>query len=213
VWLHGATTHWRFARDVQTRFPQIEIEADLLHLSDGMFHSSGGLSAGIDLALSMVQADLGSEVAVAAARELVMYMQRPGNQRQFSAPLKAQLEGHGRLAPVLEWMLSHLHEQMTVEQMAEVANMSPRHFRRVFRERFHSNPARYLEHLRLERACVLLTSGNASIQRIASQTGFTNADTFRRRFGRCFHISPGAYRKRFGSDRMQATDTDNTVQL
>lgn len=192
-----ATTHWQFADDVCVKYPAILLDTEHLHVADGKFHSSGGLTAGMDLALSLVEDDLGGDVALAVARHLVMYMKRPGNQLQFSAPLRAQSEGRGHFAGLVDWLLAHLDETISVERMASQVNMSARNFSRVFREEFGQSPARYLDQLRLERACILLTSGNAAIERIASRVGFASADAFRRAFRHRYGTSPGEYRERF----------------
>lgn len=191
-----ATTHWEYAADVKRRYPDIALEEDRLFVRDGKFHTSGGLTAGMDLALSLVEEDRGASAALAVARNLVMYMKRPGNQAQFSRPLQAQ--GGGRLAQVVEWMLDHLHEDITVERLADVSAMSERNFRRVFRETFDVPPTRFLERLRLEQACVLLTSGTDSVERIARATGFASADALRRAFRVRYGASPVEYRQRFG---------------
>lgn len=196
-----ATTHWRFADDICARYPAILLDAEHLHIADDKFHSSGGLTAGMDLALSLVEDDLGGDVALAVARHLVMYMKRPGNQLQFSAPLRAQSEGRGHFAGLIDWLLEHLDETISVERMASQANMSIRNFSRVFREELGLPPARHLEQLRLERACTLLTSSNARIERIASRVGFVSADAFRRVFRNRYGTSPGEYRQRFSRQR------------
>lgn len=196
-----ATTHWQFAEDICAKYPAILLDTEHLHVTDGKFHSSGGLTAGMDLALALVEDDLGSDVALAVARHLVMYMKRPGNQLQFSAPLRAQSEGRGHFAGLIDWLLEHLDETVSVEHMASQANMSTRNFSRVFRETFGTSPARYLEQLRLEHACVLLTSGNANIDRIASRVGFASADAFRRTFRNRYGTAPGEYRQRFSRQR------------
>jgi transcriptional regulator GlxA family with amidase domain len=192
------TTHWAHAADVQARHPQLRVEADHLFLHDGRFHTSGGLTAGLDLALSLVEDDHGAAVALAVARELVMYMKRPGNQAQFSAPLDAQTRGSGRLRTLVDWLVDHLDEDLGVERLAERMAMSPRHFSRLFADTFDSTPARYVERLRLERACVLLTSGTLAIDRIAATIGFASADAFRRAFRTRYGASPNDYRERFG---------------
>lgn len=192
-----ATTHWAFAEDIKQKYPRIHMDADLLFVDDGKFYTSGGLCAGIDLALSLVEADRGSGTALEVARNLVMYMKRPGNQAQFSGPLAAQGLGTGRLAHVVEWMLDHLHEEITVERLADVSAMSERNFRRSFRDTFDLSPARFLEKLRLEQACLLLTSGNESIEGIARATGFGGADVLRRSFRARYGATPLEYRQRF----------------
>jgi transcriptional regulator GlxA family with amidase domain len=190
-------THWRYAEDLARRFPAIHVEPERLFLRDGRFATSGGLTAGMDLALALVEEDLGAPASLAVARYLVMYVKRPGNQAQFSAPLAAQTQGSGRMGALVEWLLAHLDDDITIERMAERVSMSPRHFRRVFAEAFDTTPARFLERLRLEQACMRLTQGRASIERIARGVGFNSADAFRRAFRARYGATPGEYRERF----------------
>lgn len=192
-----ATTHWRFAEDFRRRYPRVRLDVDALYINDPPFHTSGGLSAGMDLALALIEDDLGSAVALAAARHLVMYMKRPGNQAQFSEPLQAQATGQAPLASLSEWLLDHLTEDLTVARMADQVSMSERNFRRVFTRIYGTTPSRYLERLRLERARMLLTSTHAPVDRVASRVGFDNADSFRRVFRRHYGASPRDYRQRF----------------
>lgn len=193
-----ATTHWRFADDIANRFPAVRLEPDRLFLRDGGFATSGGLTAGMDLALALVEEDIGASAALAVARELVMYLKRPGNQAQFSAPLAAQSRGGGRMDALVEWLIAHLGEAITVEAMADRVAMSTRNFRRVFAESFGTTPARFVEHLRLDQACLQLAESRAPIQRIASDVGFNSGDAFRRAFRARFGASPLEYRERFG---------------
>jgi transcriptional regulator GlxA family with amidase domain len=192
------TTHWRYASEVARRYPALDIQPDQLFLRDGRFATSGGLTAGMDLALALVEEDLGAVVAMEAARDLVMYVKRPGNQAQFSIPLAAQIRGTGRMAGLLEWLLDHLHETLSVERMADCLAMSPRNFRRVFAATFATTPARFVERLRLEQACVQLTSRHEPIERIARGVGFNSVDAFHRAFRNRYAITPGQYRQRFG---------------
>lgn len=192
-----ATTHWRFAEDVRRRFPRIRLDVDQLYVRDGPFYTSGGLTASMDLTLALIETDLGSATALAAARHLVMYMKRPGNQAQFSEPLQAQVQGQGLLARLPGWLLDHLAEDVSVGRMAEQMNMSERNFRRVFKETFDATPVRYLERLRLERARALLTSTNLPVARVAARVGFDTADSFRRVFRRRYGATPREYRQRF----------------
>ncbi|WP_431637892.1 GlxA family transcriptional regulator [Dyella sp. KULCS107] len=189
------TTHWRFANDLARRYPAVQVETDRLFLRDGRFATSGGLTAGMDLALALVEEDLGAPVALEVARQLVMYMKRPGNQAQFSTPLVAQAQGGGRLGSLVDWLLAHLHEPVDIARMAAQVAMSPRHFRRVFAETFGTTPARFVETLRLEQACLRLTQGRAPIGRIAAGVGFNSADAFRTRYG----VTPNDYRERFSA--------------
>ena len=191
------TTHWQHAANLARRYPRLHMDADKLFLRDGQFHTSGGLTAGIDLALALVEDDLGSGTALAVARELVMYMKRPGNQTQYSAPLDAQTCASGRMGPLVEWLLENLAGNLVTDRLAERMAMSPRHFRRVFVETFDATPAVFIERLRLERACILLTSGASTIDRIARSVGFASADVFRRAFRARYGVSPLEYRARF----------------
>ena len=192
------TTHWRHAEDVARRYPALHVHADRLFVRDGAFATSGGLTAGMDLALMLVEEDLGKAAALAIARELVMYVKRPGNQAQFSAPLMAQTQGSTRMGALVDWLLAHLDGELTIERMAERAAMSARHFRRVFAQTFGMTPARFVERLRLEQACLRLAEGNAPIDRIAAAVGFHSTDVFRRAFRLRYGSSPGEYRERFG---------------
>jgi len=190
-------THWQYAEDLARRFPTIHVEPERLFLRDGRFATSGGLTAGIDLALALVEEDLGAAASLAVARYLVMYVTRPGNQTQFSAPLAAQAQATGRMGTLVDWLLAHLKDEITSERMAEQVSMSPRHFRRVFADTFGTSPARFVEHLRLEQACMRLTRDRTSIDRIASSVGFHSADVFRRAFRARYGATPVEYRERF----------------
>ncbi len=193
------TTHWRFADDLACRHPALRVETDRLFLRDGRFATSGGLTAGMDLALALVEEDLGASIALDVARQMVMYMKRPGNQTQFSMPLAAQVQGGSRMGALVEWLLAHLDEDIGMERMAEQVAMSARHFRRVFAETFSMTPARFVDKLRLEQACIRLTQGSAPIGRIASGVGFNSADAFRRAFRARYGVTPNEYRERFSA--------------
>lgn len=190
-------THWQFADDLAQRFPAIHVDPDRLFLHDGRFATSGGLTAGIDLTLALVEEDLGAPAALAVARYLVMYVTRPGNQAQFSAPLQAQTQSTGRMGALVSWLLAHLGDDITCERMAEQVSMSARHFRRVFADTFGISPARFVERLRLEQACLRLTGSQAPIKRIAESLGFHSADAFRRAFRIRYRSTPKEYRERF----------------
>ena len=192
------TTHWEHAADVARRYPALRMEPDRMFVRDGRYATSGGLTAGMDLALALVEEDCGAPVALAVARHLVMYLRRPGNQAQFSEPLIAQSQGHRRLGDLVQWLLAHLGDPLDVERMAARAAMSPRHFRRVFAEAFGIAPMRFVERLRMEQACLRLSEGGASVDRIAAAVGFNSADAFRRAFRARYGVSPGEYRQRFG---------------
>lgn len=194
------TTHWRYAADVARCFPRLRLDADQLFIRDDKYYTSGGLTAGMDLALALVESDLGGQSALAVARELVMYVKRPGNQAQYSTPLAAQTRsGDERFGELVDWLLEHLGQDIGSDLMADRVAMSPRNFRRVFKARFDCTPARFVEKLRLERACLLLTAGHDGVDRIAAQVGFAGADAFRRSFRSCYGLSPSEFRDRFGA--------------
>lgn len=194
---HRVATHWRYADDLARRHPALHVDPDRLFLRDGRFATSGGLTAGMDLALALVEEDLGAPAALEVARQLVMYVKRPGNQAQFSAPLAAQAQGNDRMGALVDWLLAHLHDDLGIERMAAQVAMSARHFRRVFAETYRMTPARFVEKLRLEQACLRLTQGKASIERIAAGVGFNSADAFRRAFRAHYGATPNEYRERF----------------
>jgi transcriptional regulator GlxA family with amidase domain len=193
-------THWAHARDLQRRYPRVRVDADALFLKDGRFYSSGGVTAGIDLALELIEADCGARAAMDVARELVVFLRRTGAQAQFSEPLKLQAAAPGRLKDVCSWAASHLSGDLSVEGLARRAGLSTRQFSRLFREAFGAAPASYVKTLRLDAARTLLAQGGA-VARVAEATGFKSADVFRRAFERQFHVSPSEYRNRFGRKR------------
>ena len=195
-------THWAHAADLQRRYPRVRVDADALFVSDGRLHSSGGVTAGIDLALDLIEADFGPRAAMQAARELVVYLRRSGNQAQFSAPLRLQSAAPGRLEEVCLWAASNLDADLSVEALAARAGLSSRQFGRRFREAFSTPPARYIKLLRLDSARTLLGQG-APVALAAEASGFASADAFRRAFESHFDIAPSEYQRRFKFQRRQ----------
>jgi len=194
-----ATTHWRFAADVARRYPRIRLEPDAIYLRDGPIYTSAGVTAGIDLALALVEDDLGGRLALAAARELVVYLKRSGGQTQFSEPLKFQTRATDRFADLASWMLRNLDRELSVEALAARAGMGVRHFNRRFRATFGVPPGEYVERLRLDEARRRLPSQNQTVESVATSVGYASADAFRRAFERRFGIAPSHYRKRFAA--------------
>ena len=192
-----ATTHWRFARDVEEKFPEVRLESNALFLKDGPFYTSAGVTAGIDLALALIEEDLGAPAALAVARELVVYLKRPGGQEQFSEPLQFQIESTDKLAELASWMRSHLRNDLSVEALAERACLCPRQFTRRFTRVFQRTPAAFVEDLRLAEAQKRLSMRSITIDGVAASVGFRSADAFRRAFERRFGISPTNYRRQF----------------
>ncbi len=191
------TTHWRFADDVARRFPKLHVERNALFLRDGVFYTSAGITAGIDLALAMIEEDRGTHAALTVARELVVYFKRPGGQEQYSEPLQYQVNSPDKLAELVPWIGSHLRHDLSVENLAAKVNLCARHFSRRFRQSFACTPAKFVERLRLDEARKRLSSRNANIEEVAGSVGFKSSDVFRCAFERRFGISPGAYRGRF----------------
>ncbi|MGC1381895.1 MAG: GlxA family transcriptional regulator [Candidatus Baltobacteraceae bacterium] len=194
----SATTHWRYARDVQRRWTRVRISADALFVKDGKYYTSAGVTAGIDLCLAFVEEDFGRELALKVAREMVVYLKRSGGQLQYSQPLLLQTQAKGRFEEIAAWIRGHLGEDLSVETIAERANLSPRHFARKFRAAFGITPADFVEELRLDEARWLLVNADDSIESVAAAVGYATDDTLRRAFERRYGIAPNEYRKRFG---------------
>jgi len=193
-----ATTHWRFASDVAKRFPKLRMASNALFVKDGKFYTSAGVTAGIDLALALIEEDFGSKVALSVAREMVVYLKRSGGQEQYSEPLQFQTNSSDRFAELVSWMTNNPTAQMSVEFLARRASLSPRQFFRRFKEHFGSSPAMFVETMRLNEARRRLSAGESSIEGVAESVGFKGADSFRRAFERRFRVTPSKYRRSFG---------------
>lgn len=194
-----ATTHWSEVERLAEEYPSTTVEPDAIYVKDGHVYTSAGITAGMDLALALVEEDLGRDMALAVARMLVLFLKRPGGQSQFSTQLQAQTTESQRLTDLLSWLAAHHHQPMTVEDMASQAGMSPRTFARVFVEETSDTPALYLEKLRLEHAVRLLETTSTSLDITARECGFTGHEQLRRTFQRHKGITPQAYQQRFRS--------------
>ena len=189
-----ATTHWSRCDDFARRYPKIRMEADRIFVRQGEVWTSAGITAGIDLALALIEDDLGAEVARRTAQQLVVHQRRPGGQSQFSALL--DIGGvHGRFAGLMDWMRERLAEPLGVERLAEQAAMSPRHFARAFAAETGVTPAKAVERLRLEAARVRVEAGHEPIDRVAEAAGFGDPERMRRAFLRAFGQPPQALRR------------------
>jgi transcriptional regulator GlxA family with amidase domain len=188
-----ATTHWNRTADFARRYPRVKLEPDRIFVRDGRVWTSAGITAGIDLALAMIAEDLGEQVARATAQQLVVYHRRPGGQSQFSALL--ELERGGRFDALLAWARENLNEPLTVEQLAERAAMSPRHFARAFTAEKAVTPAKAVERLRVEAARALLDSEPLRVEDVAIEAGFGDPERMRRAFMRAFGQPPQALRR------------------
>ena len=194
-----ATTHWASCEYLAKRYPAVEVEHDSIFVRDGNVWTSAGVTAGMDLALALVEEDLGREIALETARWLVLFMQRPGGQSQFSSNLSAQLAERRPLRDLQAWIVENPDADLSVDALADRAHMSPRNFARAFKGEVGLTPARYVEAVRVERASAALESTSAPIERIARDCGFGTPETMRRAFGRRLGVAPGDYRRRFAS--------------
>lgn len=189
-----ATTHWLHARDLQTRFPLVKMEEDRIFIVDGKFWTSAGMTAGIDLALAMVEKDLGAELTRSIAQKLVLYHRRAGGQSQHSVLLELEPKSDS-VQTALAYAKKNLAKDLSVEQLAKAAHLSPRQFSRVFRAETGQSPAKAVENLRLESARCMLEQTVHSIDEVAQQAGFSDSRRMREVFLRVFGQPPQAIRR------------------
>jgi transcriptional regulator GlxA family with amidase domain len=195
------TTHWRHARDLARRFPELRVDPNALFVKDGKYYTGAGITAGIDLSLALIEEDFGPQVALSVARELVVYLKRPGGQEQFSEPLQFQTQSKDRFADLAAWMKGHLRSDLSAEALAERASLSARHFSRRFKFVFGTTPADFVDELRLSEARQRLSLPEQTIDSVAYSVGFKSADAFRRAFERRYGLQPSNYRKHFAARR------------
>lgn len=193
------TTHWSFAEWFAEAFPEIEVDPDPIYLRDGKIWTSAGVTAGMDLALALVEEDSSRDLALRVSRRMVFFMKRPGGQSQFSAQLSGQIAERDPLRELQAEIVEHPAADLSIEAMALRSGMSPRHFARVFREEVGQPPARFVECVRVEAARRALEESVQSVDEIASAVGFGTSETMRRAFLRQMHVGPSAYRERFRS--------------
>jgi transcriptional regulator GlxA family with amidase domain len=194
-----ATTHWDSCGLLAELYPAVSVEADPIFVRDGSVYTSAGVTAGMDLALALVEEDLGRELALRVARRLVMFVKRPGGQSQFSAQLSAQAAERQPLRELQEWVAGNLQADLTVPALARRAHMSDRSFARAFRRELGVTPAAYVESVRVEAARLALESGSAQLEAVARRAGFGTVETMRRAFNRRLGVGPADYRARFRS--------------
>lgn len=192
-----ATTHWNAALQLAARYPQLHVEADQIFVKDGNVYTSAGVTAGMDLALALVEEDHGRELALRVARELVMFLKRPGGQSQFSVHLAAQAAERSAINEVQNFVLAHLSEELSVPVLARVAQMSARNFARVFKQETGGTPADFVEAARIDAARRRIEDSRVPLKTVAAECGFGNIDGMRRAFNRRLGINPVEYRHRF----------------
>ncbi|WP_035853520.1 GlxA family transcriptional regulator [Cryptosporangium arvum] len=192
-----ATTHWRVCDTLAKRYPEVGVDPEPIFVRDGPVATSAGVTAGLDLALALVEEDLGREVALHIARHLVMFLRRPGNQAQFSTQLSAQVADRPGLREVQRWIADNPHADLSVEALARRANLSPRQFARAFAAEVGRTPGRYVDAVRLETARRVLEESDESVDVVSRRCGYGTTEAMRRAFVRTLGVAPGDYRRRF----------------
>ena len=194
-----ATTHWAFCSRLEHEYPAVIVRPDAIFVTSGHIWTSAGVSAGIDLALAMIEDDLGHPVALNVARGMVLFLKRPGGQSQFSVELRRQMhDERGRFDDLHNWIRANLEADLSIPALAEAARMSPRNFARVYPRETGESPARVVEKIRIEAAVRILESTDDPIKVVASRTGFGDDERMRRAFVKTYGVSPQDYRSRFG---------------
>jgi transcriptional regulator GlxA family with amidase domain len=189
-----ATTHWRFGRELASRYPGVRVEHDPLWVKDGNIYTSAGISAGIDLALSWVEEDCGAGLAHEAARELVLFLRRPGGQPQVSVSLASQASEMASIRELQIWIAEHLEARLSVDELADRMAMSVRNFERVFTREVGTTPSQYVLQARVEAARRQLERADRGLKQVAAAAGFGSVDVMRRAFVRLLGITPRRYR-------------------
>ena len=192
-----ATTHWAYAETLAREFPAVEVDPEPIFVRDGDLWTSAGVTAGIDLALALVEADHGRETALVVARHLVMFLRRPGSQTQFSVQLAGQVAQRDPLRDLQQWIAEHPDDDLSVPALARRANLSPRQFARTFAAEVGTTPGRYVDQIRLETARRRLADTDDGVDQVARACGYGTAEAMRRAFTRELGVPPADYRKRF----------------
>lgn len=193
------TTHWAVAEQLAREFPEVTVAEDAIQVSDGRLRTAAGVTAGLDLALALVEEDLGRDIAMRVASQLVMFFKRPGGQMQFSRKGEAAPAGRGALQELQRWVAANPALDHSVASLAKRLDLSPRHFARLFRKEVGVTPATWVEEARVSAARRLLELGRDAPKQVATLCGFADADTLRRAFARQVGITPAEYRKRFAT--------------
>ena len=189
-----ATTHWRFGREMESRFPRVRVQHDPLWVKDGNIYTSAGISAGVDLALAWVEEDCGAGLAHEAARELVLFLRRPGGQPQLSVSLATQASEMMSIRELQIWIAEHLQAKLSVDDLADRMSMSVRNFERVFTREVGTTPSQYVLQMRVEAARREIERSQKGLKQVASAAGFGNVDVMRRAFVRLLGLTPRRYR-------------------
>jgi len=199
-----ATTHWSVADRLQADYPAVTVEADAIFIRSDNLWTSAGVTAGIDLALALVEDDFGRDLALRVATDMVVYLKRPGGQSQFSTHLLGERTARPGIRDIVGWIHEHLHERPTVPELARRAMMSERHFARVFQQEMGLTPAQFIDNCRFERATQLLGNLALPLKTVAARACFGDEAQMRRVFRKKLGISPADYRERFATTGVHA---------
>jgi transcriptional regulator GlxA family with amidase domain len=192
-----ATTHWNSAARLAELFPAVKLEPNTIYVKDGPIYTTAGVTASMDLALALVEEDHGRSVSLRVAKELILFLKRPGGQSQFSVYLEGQVAEIGPIRDIHEWILDNLSEDLSVEALAARLAMSSRNFARLFRRETDMTPGDYVEAMRVEAARRMLEEGDTPMKKVASLCGFADQSGLRRAFMRRINVTPAEYRQRF----------------
>ncbi|WP_321332139.1 DJ-1/PfpI family protein [uncultured Bacteroides sp.] len=193
----NATTHWKYCGTLSNMYPAVKVDINPIFIKDGNVYTSAGVTAGMDLALALVEEDLGKSFAIEIAKDMVLFLKRPGNQSQYSTMLKYQNIDYKPIEKIKDWISDHLTEELTVERLAKESLMSPRNFARIFVRELKITPAKYIERLRIETACRFLEETQLNIEEIAAICGLKSSENMRRLFFKSLEINPSLYRSNF----------------
>lgn len=196
------TTHWSRAAELARSYPRVRVEEDRIWVRDGDVYTSAGVSAAMDLALALIEEDLGAELALQVARAMVMYLRRPGDQSQYSVPLRLQAAQTPSIRELVAWATENPDGDLSVPALAKRIGKSPRQLTRVFQRELGVAPAEAVEQLRLEAARRSLQQSDKGLEQIAADAGFGSAEVLRRAFLRALHVTPSAYRARFAAQEL-----------
>ncbi|WP_175720211.1 GlxA family transcriptional regulator [Burkholderia anthina] len=194
-----ATTHWAVADQLRARYPAVRVDTDCIFIREGKLWTSAGVTAGIDLALALVEADFGREVALDVARDLVVFLKRPGGQSQFSSHLMSQATHHPSIRDVQDWMLENCQKPLSSVQLADRLSMSVRSFNRCFKKETGMTPSGFLMRVRIEMARRMLEERNLPAKTVAAKSGFKTYEAMRKAFQGMLGVTPLEYRERFGA--------------